>query len=89
MVVTLATMPYELNVNRVVHLAKENLTCEVRPSYVSGDENNQYSVENRITLIVEDTKSSFWPWIVRMNTRFRHQRSLPFTVELRQLANPT
>jgi len=67
MLVTLATIPYKLDVNRVVHLAEENLTCEVRPSYVSVDENNRSSVENRITLHLEDTKNAFWPLIVRMN----------------------
>ena len=67
MVVTLSTMPYEPNVNRIIQLADENLTCEVRSSYDSIDEKNQFSVENRTTLILQDPKNLSWPLIVRMN----------------------
>jgi hypothetical protein len=67
MTVTLATQPYKLNDNHVVHLAEENLTCEVLQAYVSVDENMQKTTEQRITLVLQDTKNSFWPLIVRMN----------------------
>ncbi len=95
MIATLATMPYKLNENQVVHLAEEDLTCEVLPSYVSVDDNQQTSVEKRITLILQDSKNSFLPLIVRMNDSVASQLSAdlkmalakPTAVELKQPQN--
>ena len=95
MIVTLATKPYRLDKNQIVHLAEENLTCAVLPSYVSVDENEKTSVEKRITLVLQDSKNSFWPLIVRMNDSVASQLSAdlkkalagPTAVELKQPQN--
>ena len=95
MVVTLATLPYKLDQNKIVHLAEENLICDVLPSYVSVDDNQQTSVEKRITLILQDSQNSFWPLIVRRNDSVASQLSAdlklalakPNPVELKQPQN--
>lgn len=65
--VIVGTEPYELSEFRVAHLGNEKLNWRVMPSYVGVDEAGNKSIDNRLTLVIEDLSNSFWPVIATMN----------------------
>jgi hypothetical protein len=44
-----------------------HLTYQVLDHYTGVDDEGKQHVDRRITLVVQDTKKSFWPFIVKMN----------------------
>lgn len=67
MTVMLSKKVYSYDENEIIHLPEESLHCVVLPAYSSVNENNERTLERRITLVLQDTQNDFWPLIIRMN----------------------
>ncbi len=64
--VMIATKPYEFNEHGTAHLPA-GVTWRVLPRYVGMSAGGQRTVDDRITLVLQDAENGFWPVIARMD----------------------
>jgi CubicO group peptidase (beta-lactamase class C family) len=62
----LATRPYKISEHRSIKLPP-TVSWRVLPQYISVDESGERHVDDRVTLVLMDEASRFWPVIVKMN----------------------
>lgn len=61
----LFTKPYESNKHGAFFLSS-GMKWKVMPRYVGRSDDGKISVDDRITLVLQDAKKGFWPFIAKM-----------------------
>ncbi len=84
MTVTIATRPYPLNDQQVIHLPTGELDYQLLPAYVRVDENRQSTTDNRITLVLVNRANFSPPLVVSMNQAVAEKLQADLKVTLEQ-----
>ena len=64
----LGTMPYTANEHGLITLPA-GIEWQVLPHYTSISDDGSIAIDNRITVVLNDSKNSFYPLVVRMNLK--------------------
>ena len=84
----LYTKPYKPNEHGAFFLPAE-LKWKVMPRYVGRREDGTTTVDDRVTLVLQDTKKGFWPFIAKMSLEQADdlQKALAAAIAEKKLAN--